>query len=54
MAKPRDTDPFEAPVFDDLTVEVHQTLGCPVQLLSHLSGESGGRVKLRTSSSLST
>jgi hypothetical protein len=50
----RDTDPFEVPVCEIDIVEVLQTLGCPVQLLSHLSEGSGGEAKSRTSSSLLT
>ena len=49
-----DTDPFEVPVCETDIVEVLQTLGCPVQLLLHLSEGGDGEAKSRTSSSLLT
>jgi hypothetical protein len=42
----RDTDPFEVPVCEIDIMEVLQTLGCPMQLLSHLSEGSGGGSKV--------
>jgi len=41
--KLEDTDPFEVPMYETSFVEVLQTLGCVVQLLSYFSGRSDGR-----------
>ena len=44
--KQRDTDPFEVPMRETSTMEIPQTLSCPVQLLSYMSKGSGGGSKV--------
>ena len=39
------TNPFEVSVCENGTMEILQTLGCPVQLLSHSSEGSGGEIE---------
>jgi len=52
VAKKKDTDPFEVPMYNVGTMEVLQTLSRPVQLSSQFNDGSGRKVKRRTSSSL--
>jgi len=41
VAKHRNTDPFEVPMREIDTMQIHQTLGCAVQLLLDFSEGSG-------------
>ena len=52
IVKRRNTDPFEVTVCETPTMEIFQTLGCPVQLIGRLAEEVTRKVRPRTRSSL--